>query len=258
MAVTEPARTRHSRPGEPAAAAGTRPRPARLPSLTCLLAACALLLATVLAGGCAASRSPALHVIGVYKGTTPAGVDNRSRRENCLAAQDTQPRHSHSECQAQFDRGRLEKEVIVNVEDDTRPLVLAFTAYEPTLWKLRLKAHVRLEKVVLAGYHAQRVTGLPPSTPIEAYTYDPSPCTRCWQSDRYFYSADRAPPQLREITGLEVTSFQGRHEGTRFTILPAGSAPIPDSAGKLQPDTAPREIPDRITPYPEPVGVQVR
>ncbi len=136
--------------------------------------------------GCAIT--PALHVIGVYEGQSSVGVD--------------------------------EKEIVVNVSDDSRPIVLALTAYDRTLWKVSLGGEVKLTKVILAGYHAQRVSGIPPETPIETYTYDPSPCDRCRQGAKYFYSYQGPPAQLKEITGLEVTSFQGGYKGTEFSITP--------------------------------------
>lgn len=141
----------------------------------------------LIVSGCA--TAPALHAIGVYEGQLAEGAD----------------------------AGR---EVVVNVTDDTRPLVLALMAYEKTLWKISLKEGVRLNKVILAGYHAQSVTGLPTDVPVEAHTYDPSPCDRCLQDPKYFYSYDAPPAQLKELTHLDVTSFQGRYQGTEFWIFP--------------------------------------
>lgn len=115
---------------------------------------------------------------------------------------------------------REEKEIVVNVSDTTQPIILAFSAYDRTHWKVSLQSGVKIVKVILAGYHSQRISGIPSETPIETYTYDPSPCARCWQSAKYFYSYKSSPEQLKEITGLDPTSFQGRYRGTEFSIYP--------------------------------------
>lgn len=204
-----------------------------------------MLLIGLVVTGC--STSPALHVIGVYEGTRPVAVgDDVSKKEISIASPtqslvSTQPdtkdltvsRADKKYVQApieiassseQFPRVRIadrpEKEVVVSVSDTTQPLVLAFTAYEKTHWKVSLQSGVSLVKVILAGYHSQRISGIPTETPIETYTHDPSPCERCWQSGKYFYSYEKPPKQLKEITGLEPSSFQGRYRGTEFSIFP--------------------------------------
>ena len=140
-----------------------------------------LLLVGLLASGC--TTAPALHVIGIYE-----------------------PRA---------------KEVVVNVTDDTKPIVLALTAYDRTVWKLNLKDGVKLQRIILAGYHAQSVIGLPSSTPIEVFSYDPSPCERCWQGPYVIRSSYQEPAvELNKITGLDVTSYQGRYQGVEFNIFP--------------------------------------
>lgn len=126
------------------------------------------------------ARTPALHVIGIYEGP----------------------------------------EVAVEVSDESRPIVLALSAYDKTHWKVTLHSGVRLSKVILGGYHAQQVSGIPLDIPVETYTHDPSPCERCWQGGEYFYSYTRPPEQLQKITGLDPTSFQGRYSGSAFAIFP--------------------------------------
>ena len=179
-------------------------------------------VAALLATGCV--TTPALHVIGVYEGQTPPGGDDRPWWAKCNDGQnEEQPRAVPTppsiECHQKYAGMSTEKEIAVSVSDDSRPIVLAFTAYDRTLWVVSLKSGVKLTKVILAGYHSQRVSGIPPETPIETYTHDPSPCKRCWQGAKYFYSYEGAPGQLREITGLEVTSFQGQYKGTAFSIF---------------------------------------
>ena len=165
-----------------------------------------IILLSPITTGCA--TTPALHVIGVYEGQTPAGTDDRPWWTH------------HSNPPSSTAENYQEKEITVKISDDTKPIILALTAYDKTLWKVSLKEGVKLIKVILAGYHSQRVTGIPPETPIEAYTHIPSPCEQCWQSGEYFYSYKKPPEQLKEITGLDATSFQGRYKGSEFSIFP--------------------------------------
>ena len=155
---------------------------------------------SLLVTACASTR-PALHVIGVYEGAVGGANSDQDRWSRQMG---------HNE----------EREVRVNITDRTRPIVLVLTADEWTVWKLNLASGVRLTRIIVGGYHAQRVTGLKPGTPIEVYTYDPSPCDTCFQSSKYFTFYEAPPVDfLRELTGLEITSFQGRYHGTEFSIF---------------------------------------
>lgn len=116
------------------------------------------------------------------------------------------------------------REVVVNITDDTTPIVLALNAYERTTWKVNLKEGVKLTRVILAGYHAQQINGLPAGMPIEVYTYYPSPCPTCWQGIYSGFSAGAAynepDPKIEAIAGLKATSFQGGYRRSEFAIFP--------------------------------------
>lgn len=175
-----------------------------------------------LTGGC--STTPALHVIGVHNGQTPPGADTRPWWAKCNDDKSDGRSGVSStpsiECYRKYARIHAEKEVTVRVSDDSRPIVLALTAYDKTYWKVILKGGVNLRKVILGGYHSQRISGIPAETAIEIYTFDPSPCERCWQGAKHFYSYEKPPHQLGEITGLGITSFQGQYNGSDFSIFP--------------------------------------
>ena len=178
--------------------------------------------------------TPALHVIGIYEGQTPPGVDDRPWWAKCN--DDLKEKQKNSvpaplpfpsiECHQKYSKITTEKIVIVNVNDINRPVVLALTANNKTLWRVRLAEGVNITKVILAGYHSQRVLGLLPDTPIETYTYDPSPCAQCRVGKIHFNSYEKAPEELKEITGLNVTSFHGDYKGAEFSI--SSSAKIPN------------------------------
>lgn len=54
----------------------------------------------------------------------------------------------------------------VYIHRTARPVVLIFSAYEPTLWRIHADPGVRVSRVVLYGYHRQQVTGVPQDTEV--------------------------------------------------------------------------------------------
>ena len=158
-----------------------------------------------------------LHVIGVYEGAASAGVDASPWWSKCPGGR------PDPECHKKFASQHVQKIVKVNVNQTGRPIILALTAYENTLWKIEAADGVVFEKVILAGYHSQDIAGLDVKIPLEVDTYDPSPCVSCKQGQGYFYSYKESPPRLNEITGKYPTSFQGKYRGEEFSISPAAS-----------------------------------
>jgi predicted RNase H-like HicB family nuclease len=114
--------------------------------------------------GCA--TTPALHVIGVYEAQTPPGIDDRPWWAKCVDDEKSKKSgavrtplsiESSIECHQKHARKHAEGEIVISVSDDSRPIVLALTAYDRTHWRVSLKEGARLTKVILAGYHSQRV-----------------------------------------------------------------------------------------------------
>jgi hypothetical protein len=86
--------------------------------------------------GVATQVTPQLHVIGVYQGQTPPGVDDPPWWANCV---DDKTEKAVIACHARYAGQTVEKEVAVNVSDSSAPIVLALTAYDKTHWKVSLK-----------------------------------------------------------------------------------------------------------------------
>jgi hypothetical protein len=101
------------------------------------------------------------------------------------------------------------------------PLVVALCAYDPTLWTIEADPGVQLKKVILAGYHQQRVQGVPHGVSVEGQV-------SAVRNEMYsFYAstpleAYRVTSCLREITGLEAATFQTTYgsKGSVFRIGP--------------------------------------
>jgi hypothetical protein len=146
---------------------------------------------------------PELHVVGVYAGDVPPGAPPGPPPTRLPTGA-----------------------AVVEVHDTGRPVVLAVCAYEPVNWDVRIGPGVRLQRVVVGGYHDAAVVGVPPRVPVDVHTYDD-------RSPDYFYAYrrgddayHRAAAMLRKLTGLEVQTFQGREKpgGAAFVVGPASAA----------------------------------
>jgi len=175
---------------------------------------------TLVLSGCASVRDafviPELHAIGIYEGADVED-DGQAWWPKCETGM------SGIQCHQKMVKRKQEVggTVIVNVSIIDKPLILSFSSYDKTKWIVKAEENVIIERVILSGYHSQSVTGIRDETPIEVYTYESSPCRSCYQGSGYFYSY-KAPPssKLKEITGLDVTSWQGRYTGKEFSIFP--------------------------------------
>lgn len=154
-----------------------------------------------------------LHVIGVYEGdykedkrTRPCSSTIGTTRMDCRYDTTDTKNTSHGE-------------VIVNVLMTDAPIILALTAHDKTKWIINNKEGVKIKKVILGGYYAQSIEGIDGNVPVEIYTYDNSPCDTCIKGDGFFYSYQSAPAQLKKITGIQPSSFQGKYSGGEFDVF---------------------------------------
>jgi len=178
---------------------------------------CIVLLVLILSG-CSSlnlvEHTPELHAIGVYEGTDQ-GDDGRPWHSKC-GELDLQL------CHQKMTQGEREVggQVIVYVSITDRPITLGLTTYNKTKWIIKADKGSVIKKVILGGYHAQSVEGVSNNTSIEVYTHDSSPCQRCYQGQGYFYSYKSAPSELQKISGMPVSSWNGRYRGIEFSISP--------------------------------------
>lgn len=112
--------------------------------------------------------------------------------------------------------------VDININRQDKPIILALSAYEPVEWKLNLEPGVKVEKIILNGYHDQKISGVS-GIPIDEYSVKGTGqnlgnFAYQWNS----VSTDPLTPplstQIQKQTGLPVTSFQGCYRGTQFQI----------------------------------------
>jgi hypothetical protein len=171
---------------------------------------------------------PALHVVGVYQGTSKVQELRKTAQDACFDVATTQMivRKTPDDIDVsalmkchRITNTRDEGVVRVEVTDSSRPIVLALMAYEPTLWKISLASDVSVRRVIIGGYYGQRTEGLDAETPVDLYTYEGSePCPQCTQHPKHFYSYEGVPPALQQVADMTATSFQGSNRAERFLI----------------------------------------
>jgi hypothetical protein len=167
------------------------------------------------------SSSAALHVIGVYQGALPEGADKRPWWAQCQAMKEASGNSaplSPTACQPFIHTGLEQRTVTVNVSDDSSPVILGLMAYEPVSWQINTAPGVVIERVILSGYYPQRITGTGEAQ-VDVYSYNNSPCERCVQKGRFFYSYERVPREMEIAAGVRARTFQGNYTGGTYQIF---------------------------------------
>lgn len=167
------------------------------------------------------SSAAALHVIGVYQGALPEVADKRPWWAQCQAMKEANGNAvqvSPADCQPFLHAGREQRTVKVNVSDDSTPIILGLMAYEPVTWQINAAPGVVIERVILSGYHQQQITGTGDAQ-VDVYSYDNSPCDRCVQKGRFFYSYERVPRDMEMAAGVRASSFQGNYTGGTYQVF---------------------------------------
>ncbi|MGK7923432.1 MAG: hypothetical protein AB4080_25880 [Trichodesmium sp.] len=112
--------------------------------------------------------------------------------------------------------------VNIHIERQNQPIILALSAYEPVDWNVTLGTEVKLEKIIINGYHNQKVSGVS-NIPIEEFSYKGTGN----YLGKFAYKWNKFSPnaetislvtKLEQLTDTNLTSFQGCYRGTNFTI----------------------------------------
>lgn len=174
-----------------------------------------------------------LHLIGVYKGAVPNGETEKPWWSNCIGLQDDKA--AMMECHSKYAGRHTVRSIAVDVSNTNSPVALVLMSYEPVKWKVSARSGSQIVKIFLSGYHGQDIEGISADVPVEARTYEASPCGNCSRQSDYFYAYKQDSAEYRDtvrkleaITGLSPTSFQGSYEANRFSLMnptaPKGSA----------------------------------
>jgi RNA polymerase sigma factor (sigma-70 family) len=121
------------------------------------------------------------------------------------------------------DGGGAGGNVEVEVRPTSKPVVLVLTSYMEVDWRIKCAAGARIKKVIVSGYFAQEVKGLPADVPVANRSYFPVDDSR--RKEGWFWAYQWNTPQWREMvrrlnkeTGLPVASFQGQNDGDSFVV----------------------------------------
>ena len=142
-----------------------------------------------------------VHVVGVYEGELPNGK-RRGFREHAQG------------------------HVTVNVGGSGRA-VLVLTAYEPVKWTV-IPRGVFIDHILLFGYNDQEVNA-PPGSRVYTNLQSSVGATRtyAYKKDGNYVQLERA---VREITGKDVDTFQGKYRAGSFSVNSGGSRSDPTQA----------------------------
>ena len=178
------------------------------------------------------SPNAELHAIGVYHGF-------------CSQEDNTCDKHKP---------GKVE----VKITKNNRPIVLVLSSYEPEKWYITKNPDVQIEYIILGGYYKQEIVGIESSIPIVNKSYENGGSSYLYlghgddysEGEAYYkmkygyyktlYGKDWKKPtscseiplheeeeeasylksacKLKEMTGLDLTSFQGKYGGKTFEI----------------------------------------
>lgn len=91
-----------------------------------------------------------------------------------------------------------------------KPIILVLSSYEPVRWRVVQESGARVVSVLLSGYHQSEVTGVGNARVVNT-------------GSSYAYEAGSAQQaalnrQTALYTGKTIDSFQGRYEGSTFTV----------------------------------------
>lgn len=125
--------------------------------------------------------------------------------------------------------------------------MLVLCAYEPVRWDLKVAAGVKLQRVLLGGYHDQQLPDAPAGVPVDRYVYDDHLPPGPDRPVQYFYAFRQEPGDrdygrtadaVRTLTGRPVATFQGAASyGGRPVVVGRQSADW--VAQQLLPDVRP-------------------
>ena len=98
----------------------------------------------------------------------------------------------------------------VRVTDKSGPITLAVCSYNQATWTIEADEGVDLRRIIVGGYHVQKVDGSPEDVPIEIHCHDLGSGgfhTYGPESDGHA----RAVQQLKEFTDLEIAALVGTY-----------------------------------------------
>src|SRR5262249_50800421 len=108
----------------------------------------------------------------------------------------------------------------VEIRPTKMPVGLVLASYLSVLWQLKLAPGAQIKAVVVPGCFPQEIEGIPEDVPIVSRFTMQSNDSQNGQKDLWFYAFDAKSIKYRtmvdwlnDVTGLLVSTFQGKYEG---------------------------------------------
>jgi Tfp pilus assembly protein PilF len=112
--------------------------------------------------------------------------------------------------------------VFVEVKPTREPIILVLSGYFGAQWNLEFAPKANVRQIIVAGYFEHSVDGVPDDIPLEMITYfpkgDSSREDYFWAYSWHTQYGRKLRSRLKEITGSEITTFQGEYSGDRFVV----------------------------------------
>jgi len=123
----------------------------------------------------------------------------------------------------------------VAVNEPQAPVALLLGAYEPTVWSVGWTPGTRIAAVVVAGYHRQRITGLPAGTPVLVSSHrERGPCPHAYVGGD---GTKGLNPLARQVFGRAVDMAYPARDGQVLVGAGLGEARLETDASAVAADS---------------------
>ena len=123
----------------------------------------------------------------------------------------------------------------VAVNEPQVPVALLLGAYEPTVWSVGWTPGTRIAAVVVAGYHRQRITGLPAGTPVLVSSHrERGPCPHAYVGGD---GTKGLNPLARQVFGRAVDMAYPARDGQVLVGAGLGEARLETDASAVAADS---------------------
>lgn len=112
-----------------------------------------------------------------------------------------------------------------------KPIVLALSSYEPTLWNIDIAPGVNVSQIILNGYYNQALSGVGGNllvTNKSGLGNYLAACGYSWPYNGGGCDTNYLKSRLESFTGLTLSTFAGAYRATDFTVT-TSPAPLPSA-----------------------------
>ena len=115
-----------------------------------------------------------------------------------------------------YESGSADRRVVVRIDSATRPVVLVVCARETVEWIVQPAKGIEIVKVIASGHFPQKVLGT--SARVQSLSAEGDDPPKVKQQAFYTYRNsgllyDAMCERIKELTGKDLASFQGRYDG---------------------------------------------